>query len=103
MFAVVHASGGLFVVEDCALALGTWIGDRHVGLHGDVGVFSFYPVKHITTGEGGMLISRRADVAAAASKQRAFGIDRNVLAARPIPGEYDVDEIVIVRLLVATF
>ena len=32
------------------------------GLLGDVGVFSFYPVKHMTTGEGGMVVSRHADV-----------------------------------------
>lgn len=81
---------GLFVVEDCALSLGaTWEG-AHVGLHGDAGAFSFYPIKHITTGEGGMLLTRRADVAAAAAQQRAFGIDRNVVSRRDVPGTYDV-------------
>ena len=39
----------LFVIEDCALALGSKYKDKHVGLLGDLGVFSFYPVKHITT------------------------------------------------------
>src|SRR5919112_4756843 len=39
----------LFVVEDCAIALGATYRDVHVGLHGDIGCFSFYPVKHITT------------------------------------------------------
>ena len=81
----------LFVVEDCALAIGARCDDRHVGLHGDAGCFSFYPVKHITTGEGGMLITRRDDVARAAAAQRAFGIDRNIVAERPVPGEYDVE------------
>ena len=80
----------LFVVEDCALALGATFDGRHVGLCGDAGCFSFYPIKHITTGEGGMLITRRDDVARAAARQRAFGIDRNVVAERPTPGEYDV-------------
>lgn len=81
---------GLFVVEDCALSLGaTWKG-THVGLHGDAGAFSFYPIKHITTAEGGMLLSRRGDVAAAAAQQRAFGIDRNVVSKRDVPGMYDV-------------
>ena len=46
----------LFVLEDCALALGSKIKNKHVGLYGDAGFFSFYPVKHITTGEGGMII-----------------------------------------------
>lgn len=81
---------GLFLVEDCALALGATWGGRHVGLLGDVGVFSFYPVKHITTGEGGMLITTRDDLAADAARRRAFGIDRNVVQERPVPGLYDV-------------
>ena len=80
----------LLVIEDCALAIGATLDDIHVGLHGDVGCFSFYPVKHITTAEGGMLITRREDLAAAASSQRAFGIDRNIVSDRPTPGEYDV-------------
>ena len=80
----------LLVVEDCALAIGATFDDIHVGLHGDVGCFSFYPVKHITTAEGGMLITRRDDIAAAAATQRAFGIDRNIVSDRPTPGEYDV-------------
>jgi len=81
----------LFLVEDCALALGaTWDG-THTGLHGDVGCFSFYPVKHITTTEGGMAISRRADVAEKLAKQRAFGIDRTVVAERRHSSAYDVE------------
>lgn len=81
----------LFVVEDCALALGATFDEVHVGLHGDVGCFSFYPVKHITTGEGGMAISRRADVAERISKQRAFGIDKTVVAERRNSSAYDVE------------
>src|SRR4051794_22765026 len=53
----------LYVVEDCAVALGAHVDGTHVGLLGDVGCFSFYPVKHITTGEGGMVITRRAELA----------------------------------------
>lgn len=82
---------GLFVVEDCALAIGTFFKDKHAGLHGDVGCFSFYPVKHITTAEGGMLITQSQEVAETISKQRAFGIDRNIVSERKIPGMYDVE------------
>ena len=49
---------GLKVIEDCALAVGARYQGKHVGLWGDAGCFSFYPVKHITTGEGGMFITR---------------------------------------------
>lgn len=47
---------GLAVVEDCAEALGTTIDGRHVGMFGDVGTFSFFGNKTVTTGEGGMVI-----------------------------------------------
>ena len=80
-----------FVVEDCAIALGATYGDTHVGLLGDVGCFSFYPVKHITTGEGGMVITTRDDVADRISKQRAFGIDKSVLADRRHTGTYEIE------------
>jgi perosamine synthetase len=84
---------GLYVVEDCAIALGATHRGTHVGLIGDVGTFSFYPVKHITTGEGGMVITRRSDIAERISRQRAFGIDRNVVADRRHTGEYDVVDV----------
>lgn len=80
---------GLKVVEDCALALGTTCNGVHAGLFGDVGTFSFYPVKHITTGDGGMLVSKHAELAQKISKARAFGVDRT-FAERKVPGVYDV-------------
>jgi dTDP-4-amino-4,6-dideoxygalactose transaminase len=84
---------GLYVVEDCAVALGAGVDGKHVGLHGDVGTFSFYPVKHITTGEGGMVITTREDLADRISKQRAFGIDKSVLADRRHTGEYEIEHV----------
>lgn len=80
---------GLFVVEDCALGVGSRFENVHVGLHGDVGCFSFYPVKQMTTGEGGMLITRDGDVARSIALKRAFGVDRHV-GERRVPGLYDV-------------
>lgn len=82
-----------FVVEDCAIALGSTYKGTHVGLHGDIGCFSFYPVKHITTGEGGMVITTRDDVADRVSKQRAFGIDKSVLADRRHTGAYEIERL----------
>ena len=80
---------GLKVIEDCALAVGARFNGRHVGLIGDAAIFSFYPVKHITTGDGGMFVTRHADLAARVAKARAFGVDRS-FAERSIPGMYDV-------------
>jgi perosamine synthetase len=52
---------GLWLIEDCAEALGTTIGGRHVGLDSDIATFSFYKNKTITTGEGGMVFTRHPE------------------------------------------
>jgi len=79
----------LFLVEDCALAIGSHYQGEHAGLLGDVGCFSFYPVKHMTTAEGGILITKDPKLAARVRKLRAFGVDRDY-SERKIPGVYDV-------------
>jgi dTDP-4-amino-4,6-dideoxygalactose transaminase len=79
----------LRVVEDCALAVGSRYENRHAGLFGDAACFSFYPVKHITCAEGGMFVTRHADVAQSVAKLRAFGVDRRH-DERTVPGMYDV-------------
>jgi len=84
---------GLFLVEDCALSIGSTINGKHTGLFGDIGTFSFYPVKHITTAEGGALIGKDLKAIERISRLRAFGIDRNIVAERKIPGEYDVQDL----------
>ena len=47
----------LFLVEDCAEAFGALYKGRHVGTFGDIGTFSFFGNKTITTGEGGMVVT----------------------------------------------
>ena len=49
-------------LEDCALSIGAHY-KIHTGLIGDAGVFSFYPVKHMTTAEGGMIITNNDKLA----------------------------------------
>lgn len=80
---------GFFVVEDCALALDAGYGDRHAGALGLAGCFSFYPVKHMTSIEGGMVTTDDDALAAALRQRRAFGYDRS-LSERTVPGLYDV-------------
>jgi dTDP-4-amino-4,6-dideoxygalactose transaminase len=82
-------SNNLFVIEDCALALGSKIDNTHVGLIGDFGAFSFYPAKHITTGEGGMLIGKDKKLIDVSKKIKAFYYDKGV-GDRKIPGLYDI-------------
>ena len=48
---------GLKVIEDAAEMIGQIYNGRHCGSLGDISIFSFYPNKHITTGEGGMVLS----------------------------------------------
>ena len=55
---------GLIVIEDAAEAVGTRYRGRHVGALGRVGTFSFYGNKTITTGEGGMIVTDDAALAA---------------------------------------
>ena len=51
------------VVEDAAESLGSWIGDRHTGTFGRVGVLSFNGNKIVTTGGGGAILTDDADLA----------------------------------------
>ncbi len=53
----------LRVIEDACEAIGAEYGGRKVGGFGDVGVFSFYPNKAITTGEGGVIVTRDHNLA----------------------------------------
>ena len=48
---------GLYIIEDCAHALGASFGKKKCGGIGDLGCFSFYPTKIMTTGEGGMVVT----------------------------------------------
>ncbi len=48
---------GLFLIEDCAEAFGSRFRGHHVGTFGDLGCFSFFGNKTITTGEGGMVVT----------------------------------------------
>lgn len=85
-------SCGALVVEDCALAVDATYGEAKAGTLGDLGCFSFYPVKHMTTLEGGMVTSNNTDIADAIAKRKAFGYDK-MLGERKEPGVYDVDEL----------
>ncbi len=69
---------GLKVVEDAAHALPTtWKGTLVGKLDSDVTVFSFYANKTMTTGEGGMAVTRHADVAQRMRVMRLHGMNRD--------------------------
>ena len=67
------AENGIFLIEDCAHAHGAeWNGCR-AGTYGDAGVYSLYATKTITTGEGGVLVSRRPELIEHARAYRNYG------------------------------
>jgi perosamine synthetase len=84
------AKAGAFVMEDCAIALDATYGNRKAGTLGRLGCFSFYPTKHMTTIEGGMVTTDDDALAARLRARRAFGYDKG-LGERARPGIYDVN------------
>lgn len=64
---------GIFLIEDCAHAHGAEWSGRRPGTWGDAGVWSFAATKTVSTGEGGMLVSRRDDVVEFARRFRDYG------------------------------
>jgi perosamine synthetase len=64
---------GIFLLEDCAHAHGASWNGRRPGTFGDAGVYSLYATKTISTGEGGVLVSRRPDVIEHARAFRNYG------------------------------
>jgi perosamine synthetase len=64
---------GIFLIEDCAHAHGgSWHG-RRPGSWGDAGIYSLYATKTISTGEGGMLVTRHPELAEFARRFRNYG------------------------------
>jgi perosamine synthetase len=80
---------GAVVIEDCALALDAIFDGRKAGTLGATGCFSFYPTKHMTTIEGGMVTTDDDGLAAEIAQRKAFGYDRTI-DKRTKPGLYDV-------------
>ncbi|MBL8252419.1 MAG: UDP-4-amino-4,6-dideoxy-N-acetyl-beta-L-altrosamine transaminase [Candidatus Competibacter sp.] len=70
---------GFSVIEDASHAIGAQYRGEPVGncRHSDITVFSFHPVKIVTTGEGGMALTNRSDLAERLRMLRTHGITRN--------------------------
>lgn len=79
----------IILLEDCAHGLGTFYNKKHVGNFGLSGSFSFYPTKQITTGEGGMVITKSKKIYDKIKSLKGFGIDKDI-TQRKKQGKYDV-------------
>ncbi len=74
------AENGIFLLEDCAHAHGARWHDRRPGTWGDAGVYSLYATKTISTGEGGVVVTRHADLTEHVRRYRNYGKPDHAIA-----------------------
>ncbi len=67
----------IFLIEDAAQSLGSFIEEKHLGTFGDIGSFSFSAPKIITTGQGGALITDNQELFENIKKIRDFGREKS--------------------------
>ena len=69
-------AGNIPIVEDCAHAFGAEYNGKKIGCHGNIAVFSLQAIKHLTTGDGGLIFLPNKELYERAKLLRWFGIDR---------------------------
>lgn len=85
---------GLIVIEDACHAMGAEYRGRRVGSISDMTVFSFHPVKHITTGEGGMVATNSSKFAETLRRFRNHGISSDA-RQRQTAGQWQYDMVLL--------
>ena len=82
----------IVVIEDCAHAIGARLNKKHVGTFGNVGCFSFYPTKNITTIEGGMIITNSKGIKDYVTSARNHGLTKTLTQrySKGKPWDYDM-------------
>jgi dTDP-4-amino-4,6-dideoxygalactose transaminase len=64
------------IIEDCAHAMGSKFNDRYIGTHGNICTFSLQAIKHVTSGDGGLLFLPHNELYRRGKLLRWYGIDR---------------------------
>lgn len=82
----------LFLIEDSCEAHGSEYWGKKTGSFGDFSTFSFYFAHHISTIEGGMILTSNERLAELARAMRTFGWIRDLRNRNEIAGRYDIDE-----------
>ena len=70
---------GLYIIEDACHAIGSEYEGKKVGNFADLTIFSFHPVKHITTGEGGAVVTNNEEFYEKLKMLRNHGIDKSAM------------------------
>jgi len=81
----------LWVLEDAAHAVGGKYKNKKIGSLSDVTIFSFHPVKNITTGEGGMVVTNKKSLYEELLMYRTHGIRQNAWIRRGVKGDWHYD------------
>jgi len=89
---IAHAHN-LPLVEDCAHAIGAIYRGEIIGFNSDFACYSFAPVKHITTGDGGMLATNNDEFFDAANRRSWFGMDREKRDSQTGYYAHDITEV----------
>ncbi|MDN4066467.1 UDP-4-amino-4,6-dideoxy-N-acetyl-beta-L-altrosamine transaminase [Paenibacillus vini] len=86
---------GLVLIQDAAHSLGASYAGRKIGSWADMTMFSFHPVKHVTTGEGGMIVTDNEDYYRKLLLFRNHGMTRNPeeLLKNDGPWYYEMQEL----------
>lgn len=66
----------IYVIEDCAHAMGSTYKGNHIGTHGNICTFSLQAIKHVTSGDGGLLFVPSEELYRKGKLLRWYGIDR---------------------------
>jgi perosamine synthetase len=87
----------VYIIEDCAHAMGSYFNGQHAGTWGDIACYSFHAVKNLSCGDGGALATKNKEWKERASKLRWLGIDKGTWDRSSKDGkygwEYEVEEI----------
>ena len=93
MDAIEAVCGGIPIIEDAAHAVGTFYKGRHIGCR-NLAVFSFHPIKNITTAEGGMITGGPKDLLEKLKLLKFHGIERDAWKryGKASDPTYDIEE-----------
>ena len=88
------SSRGIHLIEDAAHAIGTVYREKLIGSDSEAAIFSFHPIKNITTGEGGMILTNNTEWAQRMRRLRFHGISRDAWKRYSKGGipQYEVEE-----------